>query len=332
MLQGTLVRGVWLDYDLTRRLHAAQNETFCARKSGGWGRAWPDSGWRLQAVASGTRQRVGRFPTQAPRPTRTARRDAEGTPHNWPTGGFRQFVESQKRRAPGKTRNCHPQKRRVLSKVRNSRPKTRDSAARPWPVSRRSHRHCRGTQKRPAPAKTRNGHPPKNTAFLRRCATRARRCATRRQAVAALPTEPPPVPRKGKNRARQRRRATAAAQKTPRFCEDAQLAREDAQLATCHGPLTTDQISKDPCVRLLSPDICRTTSFYRATGSGCSRAKPPHRVACVPNRACRRPPTATASAGCHNAELPAPTKTSLRRSQRSLVMQWPFSPSIGNDL
>ena len=89
--------------------------------------------------------------------------------------------------------------------------------------------------------------PQKARRFLRRCATRARRRATRRQALAALPTEPPPLPAE-----RQKPRAPAKACNCRRSKNAAFLRR----CATRHGPLTTDQISKDPCVRLLSPDTC----------------------------------------------------------------------------
>jgi len=80
---------------------------------------------------------------------------------------------------PCQDAQLHPQKRRVFAKVRNSRAKARNSAAGPGRSPDRTSAGAAERQKPRAPAKTRNCHPPKNAAFLRRCATRARRCATR---------------------------------------------------------------------------------------------------------------------------------------------------------
>jgi len=121
----------------------------CGRRSG-----WPNSPRKNAAFCRRCATRARR------RATRGARLRPVSHPNR------RRCRGKPKTPCPSQDAQLHPQKRRVFAKVRNSRPKTRDSAARPWPVSRPSHRRCRGTQKRPAQAKTRNCYPPKSAAFF----------------------------------------------------------------------------------------------------------------------------------------------------------------------
>jgi len=85
---------------------------------------------------------------------------------------------------------------------------------------------------------------PKNAAFCRRCATRARRRATRQQGRGRSPGGATAIAAEHKNALPQPRRATATPQKTPRFCEGAQLAREDAQLGGRPWPLSRPNLRR----------------------------------------------------------------------------------------
>ena len=190
----------------------------CGRRSG-----WPNSPRKNAAFCRRCATRARR------RATRGARLRSVSHPNR------RRCRGKPKTPCPSQDAQLHPQKRHGFAKVGNSCAKTRNS--------RRKVAVGLPPEPPPLPWKAKNAVPqarlatatPKNAAFLRRCATRARRRATRQQGRGRSPGRATAaVAAEHKNALPQPRRATATPPKTPRFCEDAQLAPEDAQLATYH--------------------------------------------------------------------------------------------------